>query len=100
MSRNTQLVNERGRNGLTPQEGVSFERASVDTGADGELTVTIDGLRDVQRVSVEATGGSWRAAAIPQADNDVLVVIMAASGNAPEANSSDVTDIQGIAYGE
>lgn len=100
MSRNTQVVDTGSRNALAEGQSVSFSRDNVDTDADGQLTITVDGLQHVDRASVEATSGSHKAAAVPQSGDDVVIVILNDSGNTPVTGGSNVTGIEGVASGQ
>lgn len=98
MDRNTQVVGLGGRNVTLEHNAVEFSRADVDTGADGELTITVDGADEIHRATITATAGGYKACAVPQGGGQLLVVILNDADNTPNANSSDITDIEGIAY--
>lgn len=98
MDRNTQIVGLGGRNALLEDDAVAFSRADVDTGNNGELTITVDGADEIHEATITATGGAYKACAVPQGGDQLLVVILNDTDNTPNANSSDITDIEGIAY--
>jgi hypothetical protein len=98
MDRNTQIVGLGGRNAILEDDAVEFSRTDVDTGNNGELTITVDGADEIHRATVTATAGSYKACVVPQGGDQLLVVILNDADNTPNANSSDITDIEGIAY--
>jgi len=100
MNRNYQVEGSGDRNYLEDRVASEFSRSSVDTGANGNLDIDIEGLRSVDEATIQADDSSYKAAVVPGSGNTVTVVILNDSDNTPETNSSDVTDISGVAYGE
>jgi hypothetical protein len=98
MDRNTQIVGLGGRNAILEDDAVAFSRSSVDTGNNGELTITVDGADEIHAATITAANAASKACVVPQGGDQLLVVILNDADNTPNANSSGVTDIEGIAY--
>jgi 3-deoxy-D-arabino-heptulosonate 7-phosphate (DAHP) synthase len=99
MSRNLQILDQNSRNSVVEKSSTSFITGSLDTGTDGEVTVTVEGLKQVQFAVVVAANPSYLAAVTEISGNDLTLAILNQADNTPEANTNSTTQVFLIAYG-